>query len=96
MGLTVGDRVVPAGSVSGAGAWTTTVRVWLTQGVNDIGITSSTGAVVNDVTTTRGATQRAADTASANAVRVEAEQLTRAGNTANPAHPGDERIQRLR
>ncbi|WP_316295635.1 CBM35 domain-containing protein [Clavibacter michiganensis] len=82
LGLTVGDRVVPAGSVSGAGAWTTTVRVWLTQGVNDIGITSSTGAVVNDVTTTRGATQRAADTASANAVRVEAEQLTRAGNTA--------------
>ncbi|ALD14398.1 CBM35 domain-containing protein [Clavibacter capsici] len=81
LGVTVADRSVPAGSVTAAGAWTTIVRVWLTQGVNDIGISSNTGAVVTDVTTTRGSAQRAADTASGNAVRVEAEQLTRAGGT---------------
>lgn len=81
VGLTVGDKAIPAGSVSAAGAWTTTVRVWLTQGVNEIGVTSSTGAVVTDVTSTRGAAQRTADTAQGNAVKVQAESLTRAGGT---------------
>ncbi|MFT2711148.1 CBM35 domain-containing protein [Clavibacter sp. Sh2126] len=82
LGLRVGDRSVPAGSVAGAGAWSTTVRVWLTQGVNEIGVSSSTGVTVTDITTTRGSSQRAADTAPGNAVRVEAEQLARAGATA--------------
>lgn len=82
LSLSVGDRAVPSGSVSSAGAWTTTVRVWLDQGVNEIGVTSATGAIVTDVTTTRGATQRAADGDAGNSVRVEAESLARSGTAA--------------
>ena len=82
LGLKVGERAVPAGSVNAAGSWTTTVRVWLTQGVNEIAVASSAGATVTGVTTTRGSAQRAADTDTANSLRVEAETLARAGTTA--------------
>ncbi|WP_255252614.1 CBM35 domain-containing protein [Curtobacterium sp. 'Ferrero'] len=77
--LAVGGRSVPLGSVSGAGSWRTTVRLWLPQGISEFRVGSPNGATVTGVTTVRGATQRAADTAAADAVRVEGESLTLAG-----------------
>ncbi|MGU3411223.1 hypothetical protein ACLBWP_14020 [Microbacterium sp. M1A1_1b] len=81
--LRVGGRSVPLGSISGAGSWRTTARIWLPQGISELTVGSPNGATVTGVTTVRGAAQRAADTASANAVRVQAEQLALAG-TAKP------------
>lgn len=83
LALSVGDRAVPGSRSGGAGSWTTTTRVWLNQGVNEIGVASpGTGTVVNDVTTVRGDTQRASDRDAAAAVRVEAESLPRTGTAA--------------
>lgn len=78
--LRVGGRTVSLGSVSGAGSWRTTARLWLPQGISELTVGSPNGATVTGITTVRGATQRAADTATANAVRVEGESLTLAGS----------------
>lgn len=80
LSLTVNGRAVPLGSISKAGRWATTVRVWLPQGISELRVSSSAGAVVNDVKVVRGATQRAADGSASNAVRVEAENLALAGS----------------
>lgn len=77
--LKVGGRSVPLGSISGAGPWRTTARTWLPQGISELTIGSPNGAIVTGVTTLRGATQRSADTATANTVRVEGESLALAG-----------------
>ncbi|NQX24760.1 hypothetical protein HQQ79_13385 [Curtobacterium sp. VKM Ac-2852] len=75
--LTVNSSRVPSLAASGAGNWTSTQRIWLPQGVNEVRLSSSVGAKVQDLRILRGATQRAAD--EANASRVEAEDLTLAG-----------------
>ncbi|MEN0084085.1 MAG: CBM35 domain-containing protein [Leifsonia sp.] len=80
LGLTVGGRTVPLGAITGSGRWATTVRVWLPQGISELAVSSSTGAVVNDVKLLRGATQRAADGNASNATKVEAEKLALAGS----------------
>ncbi|MFJ4221909.1 CBM35 domain-containing protein [Curtobacterium luteum] len=77
--LKVGGRSVPLGTIGGAGSWRTTARVWLPQGISELTVGAPNGATVIGVTTVRGSTQRSADTATANAVRVEAENLTLAG-----------------
>lgn len=87
LSLQVGGRSVALGSISGAGSWRTTARLWLPQGISELTIGSPNGATVTGVTTVRGSTQRAADAATANAVRVEGESLALAGTAKAIAIP---------
>lgn len=79
LALRVGGRSIPLGTISGAGSWATTVRIWLPQGISELTLASSSGAVVSDIRTVRGSTQRAADANASYAYRVEGENLALAG-----------------
>lgn len=59
--LTINGRAVSLPKSSGAGSWKSTARVFLPEGINEIGVTAPTGATVQGVTTLRGAAQRASD-----------------------------------
>lgn len=77
--LSVNGRSVPLAAATASGSWASTARVFLPQGVNELRVTAPAGALVADVTTVRGATQKASDADPANVFRSEAEALPRAG-----------------
>ena len=62
-----------------AGTWTSTVRVYLPQGINELALTAPDGALVSDVTTSRGAGQEQAGADPANVDRVPATDLVLSG-----------------
>jgi len=77
--LSANGRSVQLPAASTAGTWTATARVFLPQGLNELGITAPSGATVSSVTLLRGASQKASDTDAANVYRSEAESLPLAG-----------------
>jgi len=74
LGLTVNGRTVAAFTPGQKGSWVSKVRVHLSQGINEVELTSGGGAYVQGITTTRAAES---DTA---AVTIEAENATLHGN----------------
>jgi len=74
-GVTVNGRSVATFAAAREGAWRSTVRVHLSQGINEVEIRSKKGILLRQLTTTRAA---AADTA---AVTIEAENTVRRGAT---------------
>lgn len=66
-------RRVASGTAGAAGTWSTTARLHLSEGINEIEVRSQAGIALTAVTTTRVASADAA------AVKVEAEDGTRAG-----------------
>ena len=77
--LSVNGRAVVLAAPKTPGTWASTVRLFLPQGVNELTVGAPGGALIADVTTTRGAEQKAADADSANVFRSEAEALPRSG-----------------
>ncbi|MBT2588443.1 hypothetical protein J7I86_21815 [Arthrobacter sp. ISL-95] len=77
--LKVNGRSVQLPGATQAGAWNTTARVFLPQGVNELTVTAPNGADISAITTARGAAQKASDTDGTNVYRAEAESLPRAG-----------------
>jgi len=73
--VTVNGRRIARFAAAHAGAWQSTVRVHLSQGINEVEIRSAKGLLLKQLTTTRVA---AADTA---AVTIEAENTIRHGAT---------------
>jgi hypothetical protein len=78
--IAVNGRSVAKVTARRAGAWRSTVRVHLSQGINEVEIRSKRGILLKQLTTTRAA---AADGA---AVTVEAENAIRRGTTAVVAY----------
>lgn len=72
---TVNGRTVIAARISWPGAWTSTARVYLAQGINEVTVGSKGGALVAGIDTSRGAAQHAADSDAADVARVQAEAL---------------------
>jgi hypothetical protein len=66
-------RRVATGTANAAGTWSTTARLHLSEGINEIEVRSQAGIALTAVTTTRIASADAA------AVKIEAESGTRAG-----------------
>lgn len=82
VGITLNGRPVATVPAPRAGAWRSTVRLHLSQGINEIEIRSTRGILLQQLTTTRAAE---ADTA---AVTVEAEETVRHGTVGVTTHPG--------
>jgi hypothetical protein len=59
--LTVNGRKVSLPAASGAGSWSSTARLFLPEGVNEIAVGAPDGAVVKGLSTLRGADQSASD-----------------------------------
>jgi hypothetical protein len=76
LSLTVNGRQVATFRAPRAGAWRSTVRVHLSQGINEVEVRSRNGVLVQQLTTTRAASADGA------AVTVEAEDAIRHGATA--------------
>ncbi|WP_247040812.1 hypothetical protein [Arthrobacter rhizosphaerae] len=74
--LTANGKIVANFAPAQKGSWKSTVRVHLSQGINELELTSAAGAWVESVTTTRAA---ASDSA---AVTIEAENATLRGRAA--------------
>ena len=79
--LDVNGRPVELPRATGAGTWTSRVRLFLAQGINELRISGSGGILLQGITTDRGAAQVAADSDPAAVDRVEAESLPLAGAT---------------
>jgi hypothetical protein len=73
--VTVNGRAVATVTAPRIGAWRSTVRVYLSQGINEVELRSKKGILLKQLTVTRAA---AADTA---AVTIEAENAIRKGAT---------------
>jgi hypothetical protein len=80
--VTVNGRAIATVSAPRAGAWRSTVRLHLSQGINEIEIRSKRGVLLQQLTTTRVA---AADAA---AVTIEGEDTIRHGAVAVTTHAG--------
>ncbi len=80
---TSGSTVVPVAKLTAprAGVWRSTARVHLGQGINELELSSATGILLKQVTTTRAA---AADSA---AVTIEAENAVRHGTAVVNTYP---------
>jgi hypothetical protein len=78
--LTVNRREITFPATDGAGYWTSTARVFLPEGINEIAVTAPSGALVSNVTTLRGADQKATDQNTNYAKRYEAADLQLAGS----------------
>ncbi|MEJ3743914.1 hypothetical protein WEI85_11550 [Actinomycetes bacterium KLBMP 9797] len=76
LSLTVNGRPVAALATERGGGWRSTVRVHLSQGINEVEVRSTKGILLKQLTTTRAA---AADR---NAVTIEAEDAVRHGAAA--------------
>lgn len=74
LGLTVNGRAVATFAAGMKGAWESKVRVHLSQGINELELTSAGGAYIQGITTTRAAESDSA------AVTIEAENATLHGN----------------
>ena len=74
LGLTVNGRTVATFTAGQKGSWESKVRVHLSQGINEVELTSAGGAYVQGITTTRAAESDSA------AVTIEAENATLHGN----------------
>jgi hypothetical protein len=81
VGVTVNGRSVATVSAPRPGAWRSTVRLHLSQGINEIEIRSKRGILLQQLTTTRVAEADAA------AVTIEAEDTIRHGAVAVTTHP---------
>jgi len=79
LNLWANGRAVTLTAPKTPGTLASTVRLFLPQGINELTVGATGGAAIADVTTTRGAEQKAADVDSANVFRSEAEALPRAG-----------------
>ncbi|MEO7018408.1 MAG: CBM35 domain-containing protein, partial [Leifsonia sp.] len=77
--LSVNGRAVTLSAAPKPGTWTSVARVFLPQGINELTVGAPQGALVADVTTSRGADQKASDASAANVFRSEAEALPRNG-----------------
>lgn len=77
--LSVNGKAVALPAAPDAGSWASTARVFLPQGVNELVVAAPDGARIGDVTTLRGASQRASDADDANVFRSQAEALPLAG-----------------
>jgi hypothetical protein len=77
--IEVNGRTVATPAAPAAGPWASTARVFLAQGINEVKVSSSNDALLADITTSRAATQHAADLDSANVYRAPAESLTLGG-----------------
>ncbi len=77
--IQVNGRTVAMPAAPAAGPWDSTARVFLAQGINEIEVSSSAGALLGNITTSRRAKQRAADADTTNVYRAEAESLTLSG-----------------
>lgn len=71
--LTLNGRKVAAASTAGAGTWSSVVRLHLSEGINEIEVTSANGLSLRSVSTTR------TPDADAAAIKVEAESGVLAG-----------------
>lgn len=71
--VSVNGRSVSTLTATGAGAWRSTARLHLTEGINEIELRSDTGALIGGLTTTRAASADGA------AVVIEAENATLRG-----------------
>ncbi len=87
--IQVNGRTVAMPAAPAAGPWDSTARVFLAQGINEIDVSSSTGALLGNITTSRRAKQRAADADTANVYRAEAESLTLSGTAVVQTIPAD-------
>ncbi|GAA4708856.1 hypothetical protein [Phytohabitans rumicis] len=79
--ITVNGRPVATVKAKGAGAWRSTVRVHLSQGINEVEVRSKTGILLRELTTTR---TPQADTA---AVTVQGEDTIRHGTAVVNTYP---------
>ena len=79
--VTVNGRTVATVTAPRAGSWKSTVRVHLSQGINEIEIGSKRGVLLQQVTTRRAAESDGA------AVTIEAENAVRQGTTAIVSYP---------
>ena len=77
--VAVNGTPVATPTTTEGGSWATTVRVFLAQGINEVTVTSATGALLSDITTTRGAAQQASEGDAQYVDAVEAESLALAG-----------------
>ncbi|HEY3002536.1 MAG TPA: hypothetical protein VGJ44_09305, partial [Kribbellaceae bacterium] len=77
--IQVNGRTVAMPAAPAAGPWDSIARVFVAQGINEIKVTASDGALLGNITTNRGTKQRAADADTTNVYRAEAESLTLSG-----------------
>ncbi|TIC79108.1 CBM35 domain-containing protein [Nocardioides sp. GY 10127] len=77
--VTVNGRTVADLTPKGAGSWTTRVRVYLGEGVQEVAVSSDRGVLLDDVETVRGADQRASDSDASLRWSGQAEDLDLAG-----------------
>jgi len=88
--LTANGRSIPLPAATGPGVYDATVRVFLPQGVNELSVQAATGSIlVGDVSTLRGAAQKAADADSSLVFHSEAEALPRSGTAVVQTDPAN-------
>jgi hypothetical protein len=80
--LQVDSRTVAVPAARSAGTWSSTSRLFLAQGINEVTVRSSAGALLSNITTSRSASQKTSDNSTAYVDHVEAESLTLAGSAA--------------
>ncbi|TDQ02465.1 MULTISPECIES: CBM35 domain-containing protein [unclassified Leifsonia] len=86
--LVVNGRTVALPASTGPGVFDATVRLFLPQGVNELTVRAEAGTVlVGDVSTIRGAAQKAADADAALVFRSEAEALPLSGTAVVQTDP---------
>lgn len=88
--LTVNGKEVALPATTGPGTWDSTVRLYLPQGVNEIAVHATSGtALVGDISTLRGAAQKAADSDTSLVFHSQAENLPRSGAAVVQTDPAD-------